>query len=256
MIHRFLKVDKDIYRGSSPDIKDVQRLKNEFGIRKIISLDRDTGEKIDRACKLLGIEHVKIYMETKGDVAKLLKYNIRDLLTKGGPVFFHCRYGKDRTGLLAALYEVKYMGVSPEKALEKAKSLGFGIGIPESVSGLYEKMIRACKPINDENKADIVSNEREYVGDNRDTFLDESRQSSFSPYLDHTKQAPADALYNYILDQSPTRQEYEEYREDKKKQDNDKGDQGENVPQVGVYNNDSGVAGFGPSIQSGGFLYD
>ena len=235
------------------DINDVQRLKNEFGVRKIISLDRGAGEKIDRVCKLLGIEHIKIYMETKGDVVKLLKHNIKDLLTKGGPVFFHCRYGKDRTGLLAALYKVKYMGVSSEDAINEAKSLGFGIGVPKSISGLYEKMIRACKPVSDENEADIVSNEREYVGDNRDTFLDESRQHSFAPYMDHTKQAPADALYNYIVDQSPTRENYEEYREDKKKVDDNKGD---NVPTVGLFNNDAGISAGGPSILSGGFIYD
>lgn len=251
MIYRFRKVDDGVYRGSAPDVKDVEHLKNQFGIRKIVSLDQAAGEKISRACKLLGINQIKIYVETKKDIKKLLHHNIKELLTKDGPTFFHCHHGKDRTGLLAALYEVKYMGINPEQAIEKAKSLGFGLGVPRDIVSLYEHMIRASKPEQDNNKADIVSNERTYVGDNRDSFLDESRQDSFAPYLDHTKQAPADSLYNYIMEQSPTRQNYESYKSIKEH----KGE-GEDVPQVGVYNNDAGVHGFGPAENVGYFIYD
>jgi len=254
MIHRFLKVDDGIYRGSSPDVSDVKRLKDDFGIRKIISLDRKSGEKIDRACKLLDIEHVKIYIESRSDLLKLLNYNIKDLLTKGGPVFFHCKYGKDRTGLLAALYEVKYMGVPPNKAIERAKSFGFGIGVPKNISNLYEKIILSCRPAlkQDENKADIVSNEREYIGDNRDSFLDEGHQGSFAPYLDHTKKAPMDMLYNSINDQSPTRDNYKRTENEDKNTPDDKTE----IPQVGIYNNDAGVVGTGWCLSPGGFIYE
>lgn len=251
MIHRFRKIDEGIYRGSAPSPKDVEHLKNEFGIKKIVSLDKETGERIDRACKLLGIEHVKLYIEDKKGIRKLFHHNLKDLLKDGGPTFFHCHFGKDRTGLLAALYRVKYMGWSTEKAIAEAKSLGFGIGVPPNTVHLYETLIRASKPAKDDNHADIVSNEREYIGDNRDTYLDESRQDSFSPYLDHTKQAPADSLYNYIMDQSPTRQNYESYKSIKEHEG-----EGEDVPQVGVYNNDAGVHGFGPAENVGYFIYD
>jgi protein tyrosine/serine phosphatase len=251
MIHRFRKVDKDIYRGSAPTAQDVEHLKNQFGIRKIISLDAEAGERIDRACKLLDIDHVKLYIETKKDIGKLLKHNLKDLLVKGGPTFFHCHHGKDRTGLLAALYKVKYMGMSPEKAIAEAKSLGFGLGVPHNVVSLYEHMILASKPEHDNNSADIVSNEREYIGDNRDTYLDEARQDSFAPYLDHTKQAPADSMYNYIMDQSPTRQNYQQYKAIKEHPEEE-----DQIPQVGVYNNDAGVHGFGPAENVGYFIYD
>jgi len=251
MIHRFRQVAPGIYRGSAPTVYDVEHLKNEFGIRKIISLDKETGEKINRACKILGIDHVKIYIEDRKSIRNLLHHNLKDLLEKGGPVFFHCHHGKDRTGLLAAMYKVKYMGWSPEKAIAEAKSLGFGIGVSPNIVHLYETLIRACKPAKDENHADIVSNERTYVGDNRDSFLDESRQDSFAPFLDHTKQAPIDSLYNYIMDQSPTRQNYDNYKSIKEHEGG-----GEEVPQVGVYNNDAGVHGFGPAENVGYFIYD
>lgn len=253
MIHRFRKVTKDLYRGSAPDPKDVLRLKNELGINKIISLDKEDGERISRTCQLLGINQVKIYLDgTRQSLLKLLSYNLKDLLLNNGPTFFHCYAGKDRTGLLAALFKCKYMGVSPDKAIEEAKSLGFGLGVNPKVIKLYEQVIKACKPESDTNNADIVSNEREYIGDSRDSFLDEGHQSSFAPYLSTTVQNSMDAAYNYINDQSPTRQNYQDYKSIKE-HDQEKEDI---VPMVGVFNNDAGARGFGPTENYGGFFYD
>lgn len=252
MIQRFRKITKDLYRGSSPSPKDVLRLKNELGIKKIISLDEDSGERISRTCKLLDINQVKIYLDgSRQTLLELLNNNIKSLLLDGGPTFIHCQAGKDRTGLLSALFKCKYMGVSSEDAIEEAKSLGFGLGIDPKVIKLYEQVIKACKPEVDTNSADIVSNEREYIGDSRDSFLDEGHQGSFAPYLSKTRQDPMDPVYNYINDQSPTRQNYQDYKSIKEhNQEKDV------VPLVGVFNNDAGARGFGPTENYGGFFYD
>jgi hypothetical protein len=109
----------------------------------------------------------------------------------------------------------------------------------------------ACKPAKDVNNADIVSNEREYVGDGRDSYLDEAHPGSFAPYLDQTRQNPMDAVYNYINDQSPTRENYQEYKSIK---EHDKEE--DVVPMVGVFNNDAGGRGFGPTENYSGFFYD
>jgi protein tyrosine/serine phosphatase len=37
---------------------------------------------------------------------------------KNQPIYIHCEHGKDRTGLLIALYKVKYEGISPAAAYE------------------------------------------------------------------------------------------------------------------------------------------
>jgi len=253
MIHKFRKVAPNLYRGSAPDPKDVLRLKNELGIKKIISLDKEDGERISRTCKLLGINQVKIYLDgTRQSLLDLLHHNLKELLLDGGPTFFHCHAGKDRTGLLAALFKCKYMGVSPDKAIEEAKSLGFGLGVNPKVTKLYEQIIKSCKPENDSNNADIVSNEREYIGDNRDSFLDEGHQGSFAPYLSKTRQDPMDAVYNYIDDQSPTRQNYQDYKSIKEHDQEEE----DVVPLVGIFNNDAGGRGFGPTENYGGFFYD
>ena len=262
MIRRFRAVVPHVlYRGSSPNIDDVKHLKEKLGIKKIVSLDKKTGDKIDRACKMLGIHHEKMYLNgDQQSLSHFLSLDLKRLFLEGGPTFVHCAAGKDRTGLAVALVKCKYLGVSPEKAIEEAKSLGFGIGVPPKIIHLYENAIRSCKKSNDTNNADIVSNERTYIGDNRDSFLDEGHQGSFSPYLDETQSNPQDPIYKNLNDQSPTRQNYPDYKEKKEELAHHKDDyyQGSinDVPLSGIYNNDAGVHGVGPAEPVGGFLYD
>ncbi len=252
MILRFREVIPDVlYRGSSPTPKDVMELKNKLGIKKIVSLDRETGEKIDRTCKLLNIKHIKMYIdEKKSSLLHFLSQNLKKLFIEGGPTFVHCHEGKDRTGLACALVKCKFMGVEPDRAIEEAKSLGFGIGIDPSVVNLYEKIIRSCKPDKDTNSADIVSNEREPYSDTRGGVLDEAHQGTFAPYLDQTRQYPADTVYNYIYDQSPTRENYNAPLQTE--QDSNK----EAAPEVGQYDNGAGLYGTGPVWPAGGFIND
>lgn len=251
MLQRFREVTKGLYRGSAPSSMDVKRLKEDYGVNKIVSLDRDTGNHIDRACKLLGIKHVMVPLDgSRKSLLHLLNHDLKNLLMKGGPTYFHCLHGKDRTGLVAAMFKCKYMGVPAEEALKEAKSLGFGVGVDPKVIKLYEKIIKNCKPSSDENNADIVSNERDYRGDSRDSFLDEGQRGSFSPYLSEVRQYPYDYVYNPINDQSQTRENYDK---EPIKEHNGEGD---GVPMVGVFNNDAGGRGFGPTENYSGFFYD
>jgi protein tyrosine/serine phosphatase len=41
-----------------------------------------------------------------------------------GPVFVHCRRGKDRTGVVIACYRIRHDGWSNQQALDEAKKLG------------------------------------------------------------------------------------------------------------------------------------
>jgi hypothetical protein len=251
MIRRFRSVIPDVlYRGSGPTPKDVLELKDKLGIKKIVSLDQETGEKIDRACKMLGINHIKLYIDhTRKSLYDFLSQDMKKLFLEGGPTFVHCHEGKDRTGLASAIVECRFLGKDPEKAIQEAKALGFGVGIPPQSVHMFEQIIRHCKPDKDTNSADIVSNEREYIGDNRDTFLDEGHQGSFSPHLNQTKQDPVDSLYPSDLDQYPTRENYDSpplFRHDPS--------ESVTIPNVGEYDNDAGQRGFGPVERMDGFF--
>lgn len=254
MIQRFIEVvPKKLFRGSAPTPQDVKLLKDKFNINKIISLDEQAAKSIHRACKLLGIKQVVLPIgldNVKKDLLNIFKYDLKKLLLDDGPTFVHCQAGKDRTGLMIALFKIKYLGMDPEEAIAEAESLGFGIGVDDNIINLFKKLIRNAKP--SKNKIDefstIVSNERQYIGDNRDTFLDESRQGSFAPYLTPTRQYPMDALYVYINDQSPTRENYKEVNPYIEPKEN-------SIPQVGLFNNDAGIHGAGPAEPVGGFIY-
>ena len=251
MIRRFrVVVPNVLYRGSAPSPQDVLELQDKLKIKKIVSLDEESGERIDRTCKMLGIQQVKLYIDHKrSSLYDFLSQDMKKLFLEGGPTFVHCHEGKDRTGLACALVKCKYMGMDPEKAIQEAKSLGFGVGIHPQMTHQFENIIRHCKSDKDVNGADIVSNEREYIGDNRDSFLDEGHQGSFAPHLDQTRTYPNDSVYNYINDQSPTRQNYPDtslFRHDPEK--------GAVVPNVGEYDNEAGGLGFGPTQNLNGFF--
>lgn len=266
MIHRLRKVTDQLFRGSAPSPKEVLWLKDQLGIKKIVSLDKQAGERINRACQLLDISHIVVGIDIrhlKIDLLKFLKNDLEELFLQGGPTYVHCKAGKDRTGLAIALVQCKYLNKDPEKAIEGAKSLGFGIGIPPQVTQIFEKLIRSCKPSGDTNhlsvneKQDIVSTERQNGGDNRDSFLDEGHQGSFVPYLNVTRQNPMDALYPFTLDQSPTRENYHPGQSINEHNHDHSEDPGNTVPLVGVYDNDAGGRGFGPvEPNPGGFIYD
>lgn len=244
-----MRVTKDLYRGSAPSPADVVSLKNNFGINKIVSLDRRSGQRISNVTKKLGIEHIIIPIEaTRSSLINLFQYDFKQLFLEDGPTFVHCYYGKDRTGLVIAIIKCKYFNESPDEAIAEAKLLGFGIGVPPKVTRLYEKIIRSCKPEKSFNKDDIVSQEREYIDDNKGSVLEGGSQGSFAPYLDQTKSLPNDFLYPSDLDQSPTRQNYNSIKE--------RGKERNVVPLVGLFNNNSGGKGMGFVETTDGFVYD
>lgn len=251
-MQRLRKVTDQLYRGGAPSPSDVAWLHENLGIKKIISLDQLSGDRIKRATKLLEINHIMLPIDLlnfKPSLLEFLKHDLKKLFLQDGPTFVHCQAGKDRTGLAIALVKCKYLNCSPEDALEEAKSLGFGLDVDPKPIMVFEKLIKSCKPSKDQNNADIVSNEREYIGDNRDSYLDQGHQGSFAPYLDVTRQSPVDPVYNFILDQPQTRQNYHN-KPITQHEDEDV------VPLVGVYDNDAGMRGAGPSENNGGFIYD
>lgn len=250
MIPRLLKVTNDLYRGGQPSPKDVMNLKKRLGINKIVSLDEVSGRRISNICKILNIKHIILPIKLDNFIPSLIKFlsqDLKKLFLEDGPTFVHCAAGKDRTGLAVALVECKYLNKNPEQAIKEAKDLGFGVGIDPKITNIFEKLIRSCQQ--DVSHADdIVSNQREYKQDGRDSYLDEAANKSIAPFLDVTQTYPQ-GYYNETLDQSPTRQNYNAIPimlDDKK-----------SVPMVGVYNNDAGIKGGGPvEPMPGGFIYD
>lgn len=256
MISRFIKVTNNIYRGSAPSVEDVKMLHRDLNIKKIISLDAAAGLRINRICKLLNIQHIiiPINLADMTAIAHLLSYNLYDLLNDGGPTFVHCLHGKDRTGMVIAMFKCQYMDWSCHDAIAEAKKLGFGVGLNPKVTKFYEKVIcKSCEDKHDhaniqhidKSNADIAENSRE---DNVTVF--EGAPKSFAPYLTETRQYPYDSVYDYAYDQYPTRNNVEL----KQNVNENEPSQGDSAPLVGLYDNDSGIKGVGPVENGGGFV--
>lgn len=145
---QFVQVAPGILRGGAPSPEEVRILKDVWHVKKIVSLDEESGRAITDVCKELQIEHliididISIYRITPK--LNYLKRNIRTIMMSNPVVYIHCFRGMDRTGLAIALYR-RAMGWSCEAAMREAKSLGFGTGIPVKLRDLYTSFICSDK---------------------------------------------------------------------------------------------------------------
>ena len=242
MIERFQKVIKDLYRGGAPSIQDVKDLKDNYKINKIVSLDKYSGESISRICKLLNINHIKVYIDgSRKSLLNCFKHDIKKLLLDDGPTFLHCAAGKDRTGMLIAVFKCKYLNEDPEDAIKEAEDLGFGIGVDEKYIDMFKSIIRNSKLKSDVNNLDIANNVRDNV------FMTEPYETSFAVPTNQSKDyySPEGTQYGYnpVNDQSKDKSLKTKYT-NKFPLNN------------GVYNNNTVMQGLGPSENIGGKIYE
>jgi hypothetical protein len=138
---RFAKVTEDLFRGGVPSEDDLCMLKDIWGVKKIVSLDEESGLKIQPACKALGLKQV-LWGLGSGDDPKVsvLKNSIVPTLTDDGPTYVHCYHGKDRTGMCIAMYRI-LSGWDVKKALEEAHSFGMGSHLDIDDAKSYYKAV-------------------------------------------------------------------------------------------------------------------
>ena len=147
----------DRLNGLEPTDEDRQQAKArmqhlyDLGVRTVISLQRQepptetrknpeyTAVALERdAAREVGITYVAYSMANKGKDALSLQYMPDDTVFKlmesigndivkrseSGGVAFHCKSGKDRTGLVAAYLRVKYQNWSADQAILEMRQNG------------------------------------------------------------------------------------------------------------------------------------
>jgi hypothetical protein len=196
---RFAVVDNMLLRGSVPDADDLAMLKNVWGVKNIVSLGDESGEKIHPICQQLGLRHliIPIGFGDSPNVRSLA--SIMPALVHDGPSYVHCYHGQDRTGMAVAMYRVA-TGWPLNKALREAVSHGMGARFidkePEQARTYYEAVARFAGGGFDEEKesdvnearaqpaADIVELQRDILSEtdripaSNDTTQDWSRHTS------------------------------------------------------------------------------
>lgn len=144
-----------LYRGARPStVADMQYLQ-EIGVKSVIDLQggdigvpvigeifalSEPGESpkwiaYEKATlNSLGLGFVNLPLSSWQDVTRHEAALIRQALSllaneNNRPIFIHCEHGRDRTGLVVALYRVLYQGWTPTAAHQEMVSLGHsGIG--------------------------------------------------------------------------------------------------------------------------------
>lgn len=127
-IDNFHVVAEGIFRGARPTEEGLAQLK-ALGVKTVVNLE--WSKKIFNREKALveglGMKAVHIPMNVITPPSTAKVDQLHAILTdpKQLPAFFHCKQGRDRTGLMGYTYRVKIEGWDPKSAYEEAKGYGF-----------------------------------------------------------------------------------------------------------------------------------
>lgn len=123
-VANFYQVNTNLYRGAQPTAEGMANLK-ALGVRTVISLRilRSDQHKLQGT----GLKSVSLgiapWRVKEDEVVKFLKAATD---TNNLPVFVHCEYGADRTGLMCAMYRVVVCDWTKQEAIAEMRDGGFG----------------------------------------------------------------------------------------------------------------------------------
>lgn len=133
--HNLGKVDDtpglEILRSRQPQPRHIRRYQQRYGIKTVLSLNGRQDEQVEvevngQKTKLtleaymqqrgLATPHVGMSAQrapTDAELVEVFRVLLDDSLK---PILLHCHGGADRTGIIAALYEVEFLGHSKDEA--------------------------------------------------------------------------------------------------------------------------------------------
>jgi protein tyrosine phosphatase (PTP) superfamily phosphohydrolase (DUF442 family) len=118
----------NLYRGGQPEEAGFAELK-KLGIEIVVNFrETEKAEKEERArVEALGIRYVEIPWSGFDDPAHKDVAQFLQVLKEnpGKKVFFHCRRGAERTGVMGATYRMAFEGWTAEQALHEMEQFKF-----------------------------------------------------------------------------------------------------------------------------------
>ncbi len=148
----FRQVDDGLYRGGQPTPDGIRRLAG-MGVKTIVCL-RHPSATIARERRLvgsLGMRWVNLPMwfwwrPSEEQVRQFLAITSDP---SSRPVFVHCQQGRNRAGILVAVYRVVQQHWTPEEAYAEARRYGLVWWNPMSRHLLFREM-QELQPLSDE----------------------------------------------------------------------------------------------------------
>lgn len=145
-LHPYIqKVSSKFYRGSHIKPEDIQTIAQK-GINVVISLKAETAKNmknLSSAYKKYGIEYINVplnpFSESEENVGKII-----DILQQRSDksIYVHCSFGKDRTGLVTALYRTIFENWNPEKALSEMREFGYRENMFPQLKSVFERITK------------------------------------------------------------------------------------------------------------------
>lgn len=143
---RFARVSENVYRGGQPSRKDLEAL-HSLGVRTVVNLrreDESAWRQEEIYARELGMKflHFPFYGVFGAD--ELFLQGIVEQM-KQGPVYVHCKHGRDRTSLLIALYRVLVEDWDPKVAW-KLEVVDYGSAqtfFYRQLRLVFDKMVRS-----------------------------------------------------------------------------------------------------------------
>ena len=121
-------IHENLYRGGRPEMADIDRLV-EQNFKLIINFENDPNavEAEKKYAEQKGLRYLSFPMnawDTPNDQAvnEVIQILIK---SKNQKVFIHCKHGRDRTGLMSALYRVLVQKWKSQDAYTEMIDLGF-----------------------------------------------------------------------------------------------------------------------------------
>lgn len=125
LIENFGVVTPDVlYRGSKPSLEGMRVLAENYRVKTILNLEKgyfgreDEIEEEERAADFLGIQFINEPLSVIRPPSEEQISRILSVLSnpKNHPVYVHCLKGRDRTGIIVALYSVLIAKLTPQQA--------------------------------------------------------------------------------------------------------------------------------------------
>lgn len=130
-IDNFKRVDDNLYRGALPSPHDFLALKKQ-GFDYVISLRSgfDQSGRMEKTfVEQVGMKYINFPIDSrKGPDDKLIKefFNFTKTLKDNNKIaFIHCKHGKDRTGTMVALYQLKFKIKEYHKVINELFVMGY-----------------------------------------------------------------------------------------------------------------------------------
>ncbi|MCM8823192.1 MAG: tyrosine-protein phosphatase [Candidatus Omnitrophica bacterium] len=167
-IPNFYKVNDYIYRGGYPKHKGYIYLKS-LGIKTIVNFSGQNKrffyeQKITHDYGF-NFVHIPLSIYSEPEDEKVIKFFETILNPKLQPVFVHCTNGRDRTGVMIAVYRVVVEGRGVKESYKEALRYGFWPYRGEVVLKKYILQLKDRKAL-----FNFVNNYLGKVGEDNETY--------------------------------------------------------------------------------------